>query len=111
MQLKIDNGALIDALLTDDQESLKILKWFTGFNPEQLLEQLRQQLRAALNRSYENRRKLSELNVRDEDEKEYRRIDQLELAKIDLLRKQYNSTDSMVPKQTRTLQQFLRDYQ
>ena len=109
MLLNVNNQAIIDALVTNDDSILKSLQWL-GYNREQLIDSLRQSIRTAINRHYANRQKLSELEVREIDLEEYRKLDQLEINAIDYLRKQYHSLDSLVKPVQRSLQRFLRDY-
>jgi len=111
MQLRIHNNALIEAIVIDDDSILKSLKWLTGFDKQQLIELLRDSIRSSINRHYSNRQRLAEIDVKEIDLEEFRRLDQLEVDAIDQLRKQYNSLDSLVPPIQRTVQQFLRDYQ
>lgn len=111
MQLRINNNALIDAIVSDDDSILKSLKLLTGSDKQQLIEQLRDSIRNSINRHYSNRQRLAEIDVKEIDLEEFRRLDQLEVDAIDQLRKQYNSLDSLVPPMHRTVQQFLRDYQ
>ena len=109
MLLNVNNQAIIDALVTNDDSILKPLQWL-GYNRERLIDSLRQSIRSSINRHYANRQKLSELEVREIDLEEYRKLDQLEINAIDYLRKQDHSLDSLVKPVQRTLQQFLRDY-
>lgn len=110
MLLTINDKALIDALVTNDESILSSLKWLTGLDKQQLVIKLRQSIRASINRHYSNRQKLSELNVREMDLEEYRKLDQSEVKAIDYLRNQYYALDTLVPPMQRTIRQFLRDY-
>lgn len=110
MLLTINDKALIDALVTNDEAILSSLTWLTGLDRQQLAAKLRQSIRASINRHYANRQKLSELSVKETDLEEFRKIDQIEVNAIDYLRSQYHSLDSLIQPTRRTVQQFIRDY-
>ena len=107
MLLNVNNQAIIDALVTNDESILTVLQ-LLGYTRDQLIDRLRQSISTAITRHYNNRQKLSELHVRETDRKEYLKLHQLEIDAIDGLRNQYRSLDSLV--KPRSLQQFLRDY-